>query len=311
MIKSVNQLITMRCNSRCTMCKIWEEKDFSNEMAISDFKKMYELSIFRDVSDIAISGGEPALHPDILGITDAIISNKPHLKSLFYCTNGINSRRAVEFVEEFSSKVENIYISVSIEGPPAVHKKIRGIDCYNAAVKTLTAVGNISSENVKTLISTTIVPENCNIESLEHLRELSRLTKSTHSFRIAAQNDTFYSNSNVADSLLMLSEEKKAFLSNYIRQYYFNDAFMRIQHDFIANNKSFLGTKDNLNCLAGNISVFIKPDGKIYPCINSTRVIGDRNGLYNIPYKLGTMEQCPCCTECQIYPMLNYAKFKS
>ncbi len=311
MIKSVNQLITMRCNSRCTMCKIWEEDDFSNEMKTEDYRKLYALPIFAQLADVAISGGEPALTPDMLDITNAIIDDKPCLNTLFYCTNGINPRKAVEFVEEFAPKVKNVFVSVSIDGPRSVHKNIRGIDCYDSAIKTLNAVRDCSAKNVKTLISTTIVSENCNVEALDHIRDLAQSTQSTHTFRLAAQSDTFYANAGVSDSALKLSSDKREFIAGYIQKHYSDDSFMMIQHDFIANNKSFLGTKDNLRCLAGNISVFVKPDGSIYPCINSTRIIGNRNGLFQTPYTLGSMEKCPCCTECQIYPMLNYAQFKS
>lgn len=311
MIKSVNQLVTLRCHSKCFMCNIWKERNFRSEMCADDYKKLYSLPEFSEMEDITISGGEPTEKFDLFEIVHAILASNSKSKSLFFCTNGTNQKKTLEFVSEFSSHVKEIFVCISIEGTPDIHNKIRGIKCYDTAVQTLDALKELEYQNLQTIISSTILPENGNKECLDHLHDLAEKTKSNHSFRLAAQSEIFYQNHETPISKIRLSAEQIKFMGEYIHNHYWKNPFMKIQYDFIINKKSFLGTKENLKCLAGNISVFIKPDGKIYPCINSKRIIGNKNGINNIPYKLGRMESCPCCTECQVYPMLNFSQYKT
>jgi molybdenum cofactor biosynthesis enzyme MoaA len=72
MIKSVNQIVTERCNSRCKMCFVWKLRKKSLEMTAQEFKDLYSREEFKEVEDLCISGGEPTLRLDLLEITEQI-----------------------------------------------------------------------------------------------------------------------------------------------------------------------------------------------------------------------------------------------
>jgi MoaA/NifB/PqqE/SkfB family radical SAM enzyme len=309
MIKSINQLITERCNSKCKMCSIWSLKNKSYEMTSKEFNNLYSMHDFREVEDLCISGGEPTLRKDIFRVVDNIIENLPKLRMLFLSTNGSNPKIVKNFVKRYSSKVKEIYICISLEGNREVNKIIRGVDSYEKVVETVRLVNSLKLRNSKIIFSTTIVPENCNEKSLNHIRRLAKELGCTFSFRLASRNDTFYHNTRSKNFLI--NKNQLEFLKEYIQLNNISDPFLDILFDFLNGKKTITGSrKTGISCLAGDISVFIKPNGDIYPCINSSRLIGNKDrGIFIHNYKLGNKELCPCCTECQIYPLINFSKY--
>jgi MoaA/NifB/PqqE/SkfB family radical SAM enzyme len=310
MIKSVNQLVNEVCNSRCNMCSIWMLRKNPNEMTPNDFGRLYSRKEFSGVVDLCISGGEPTMRRDLPEIMDNIFSAIPNqLKMLFLSTNCSFPERVLTFMKTNSKRVENIYTCASLEGNRETHKAIRGVDSYDLVVETLKAVRDLKLPNVHNIISSTMQSRNANAESLEHIKLIATETASTFSFRPVMISDTFYRNAQTTAS--DLTPEQLSFIMDYIKKEKMNDPFMVILKDFMEGKATIMGDRNSgIKCLAGDISVFIKSDGLMHPCINSTRIIGDKeHGLYNVTYKLGDMEGCPCCTECQIYPMINFSDY--
>lgn len=308
MIKSINQLITQKCDSRCKTCNIWKLGKMQNEMNIEDFEKLYSHENFLFVEDLCISGGEPTLRLDLPEIMDVIRKYTPHLRMLFLATNANHPDRIMQFVEKESRRVEKLYVCVSLEGDRTVHNKIRGIDSYDLAIESLTKIGKYG-DNVQSVISTTISPENCNKHSLEHISQVAQKTNSTYSFRPASLNQNFYHNEEKSN--LLLSKKQSTFLMKFINSHNLNDLFLKELDKYLSGKTTIMGDQSSgIKCLAGDISVFIKPNGDIYPCINSRRKIGNKTkGVFIKNYSLGNMEPCPCCTECQVWSMINFRQY--
>jgi len=306
MIKSINQLVTYECNSRCNMCCIWTFGKDRNQMSPEDFERLYQRKVFRMVEDLCISGGEPTLREDLPEIMSRILPSLPMLRTLFLSTNCSFPDRVFDFVKRNASYVPKVYAVVSLEGDRETHRKIRGVDSYDRVVEVLNSIQQMSDSRIKSIISMTLQPENCNYASLEYVRNVAEMTGSGFTFRPATKNEIFYANQRLRS--IDLTTEQTNFLKDYIAKYKSNDPFMWQLNKFLADEETIMGSrKTEIKCMAGKISVFIKSDGTIYPCINSTRVIGDKdNGLYGLSFNLGDQEPCPCCTECQVYPMINY-----
>ncbi len=309
MIKSVTQLVTERCNSRCKMCAIWSIKNKSQEMTASEFNQLYSKKEFSEIEDMSISGGEATLRIDLLEVTDSIIKHLPKLRMLFLSTNGSHPKVAKDFVKRYAPKIDDVYVCISLEGDKDTHKTIRGVDSYSKVLETVDLIKELKLKNCHIIFSMTIVPENCNSESLNHVKNLAKHLGSTFSFRPASQNDTFYHNK--LSSNFVITNDQLKFLRKYMIENKISDPFLDILFKHISGKETIMGSRKNgIKCLAGDISVFIKPNGNIYPCINSHRLIGNKErGIFEFNYTLGDKELCPCCTECQIYPMINFAKY--
>ena len=82
MIKNTSVMITDECNSRCSMCGVWEKKK-SESLSTKDLGKLFSDPAFREIEDLNITGGEPTLRQDLVEVTEAII-NRVQLKKKFY-----------------------------------------------------------------------------------------------------------------------------------------------------------------------------------------------------------------------------------
>lgn len=313
MLKNVSVMLTDKCNSRCSMCNIWNQPHDS-ALSADEFDVFFSAPEFTELEDISLTGGEPTLRPDLLQVADAIIKNKTKLKMLFLCTNGTNTERVRKFAEHFKGRVNDLFIAVSIEGRRETTRKIRGVDSYNHALEAIELCKGVSDE-IHTIISATITPLNCDEENLGHIQDLASKTGSTYSFKPVIVNPTYYKNSSLG-SKSGLDESQLGLLTRFIEKNCKQDPFMQIQLQYLSQGTiPLIGDKETgINCLAGDVFAFVRPQGEVFPCCYSSRKIGGVGNTSLLGKKvqnLGANEPCPCCNEMCVYPILNWASYST
>ncbi len=308
MIRFINQLVTHECNGRCRMCRMWTRGPDSLKMTPREFSELYGQPEWKGVKTLIMSGGEPTLRDDIESVLDGMLTGLAHLRTLFFCSNGLCPQKVVEFAEMASPKVDVLSVVLPLEGNAATHALLRGVDGYDQVIQTLRALAGLNRANIRTSLSMTLQPLNCNSENLEHVQAVACETGSSYSFRPAARSEQLYANEDADD--VELSVDQVRFLLRYIKKRKRKDSFMWQLHRHLRGKTSLMGDRRRgIRCLAGRVSVFIQSDGTIRPCIYSDRVVGDKTrGLYDVDYAIGSKEPCPCCTECQVLPMLAHAR---
>jgi len=301
-LKSISLAVNDYCNNRCIMCNIWKNK-WKNKMSVIDYEKLFEKREFGKVEEISISGGEPLLRKDLFKITDIIISKTPMLKQIFLNTNGTFPSKTKNFIKKYAKKVKMLYLCIPIEGNKKIHKKVRGVDSYDQVINTIKLCKDLPFKNVRVIISTTLVSINSSRDNLSYIKELAKSLKCGWTFRLAGKSESYYLNQKLKKSLKISGGKIKQIIK-FIKKFCMRDPFMRFQKKFLEEGRF------SFKCSAGDTFVFIQADGKIYPCIFSVRVIGNKNkGLFRKEIKdLGKFETCPCCTECTFYPIFNFDK---
>lgn len=117
------------CNSKCTMCNIWQQKkDF--EINPSELYKILIDNYFQDVKHIGITGGEPTLRKDLPLLYEACCKAIPSLKGLSIITNAIKEKDVIESIKSVNNICKrygkSFSIMVSLDGVGEVHDNIRG-----------------------------------------------------------------------------------------------------------------------------------------------------------------------------------------
>jgi MoaA/NifB/PqqE/SkfB family radical SAM enzyme len=301
MLKNLEVRVTANCNSRCIICHIWKIKTFDSKIKAKQYKKLFSRPEFRQVEDLQISGGEPLVRDDIWEIIKVMLDTMPKLNKILLATNGTQPEKALALFKKISKyKKITLKLCVSLEGDRGTNKKVRGIDNYDSAIKTLELCKSAIPE-LKTMISMTLTKINCNLKSFKHLQKIASMTNSVLSFRAFYNSDYYHYNYN---DNLEIDGKQKALVVDFTRRFFSFDEFLMAQAEYLKTGKFTMMEK----CRAGKIFADIRPDGTVAPCLNSTRIIGDyKKGIYTKNIKdLGKYEKCPCCDEACFFPMLHW-----
>jgi MoaA/NifB/PqqE/SkfB family radical SAM enzyme len=137
-------IVTKRCDSRCVYCDIWKVKDtpggLDGEFTLDEVRALAAANPFLQWIDF--SGGEPTDRPDFPQVVQAFAQACPDLLLAHFPTNGIATRRIAEMVAEIRRTVRaRLVVSVSIDGPPDLNDRLRGIrNDFSHAVDTFAMV---------------------------------------------------------------------------------------------------------------------------------------------------------------------------
>ena len=149
--------VTRRCNLRCGMCQTWKH-DGADELSVPEIA-----DILRQLPRLCwldLTGGEPMLRKDAAELFAAVAENTPRLVVLHFPTNGSFTRRTVEICTDFVARRPEVelIVTVSIDGPPAVHDRIRGqTGAFARAIETFAALRAL--DRVAVFVGTTLTPD--------------------------------------------------------------------------------------------------------------------------------------------------------
>ena len=146
-------VVTKRCHSRCVYCDIWKVKDtpggLDDELTLPEVRAVAAANPFLQWIDF--TGGEPTDRPDFVEVVQAFAAACPDLLVVHFPTNGIATKRIEQAVTELHRTLRaQLVVTVSIDGPPELNDRLRGIrNDFAHAVDTFAAVRRVlGPENV-------------------------------------------------------------------------------------------------------------------------------------------------------------------
>lgn len=116
--------ISNRCNADCPVCLADNQTTF--ELTVEQVRASLDSLIAAQghVDAVALSGGEPTIHPKIFEILREVAS-RPEVGRVALNSNGLRIARDDAFLDELA-KQEKVYVSIHYDGKRA--KELRGID---------------------------------------------------------------------------------------------------------------------------------------------------------------------------------------
>lgn len=131
--------ITDHCNLDCPVC-IVDNKN-SRSMTLAEFKRILDTLLQGEgrLDTIALSGGEPTIHPQFWDFVD--LASQAEVGRVSVVTNGLRLAQSREFCEKLKAK--NVYVILQMDGfNDAIHKTLRGrplMEIKNKALENLAA----------------------------------------------------------------------------------------------------------------------------------------------------------------------------
>ena len=117
------------CNSKCQMCRIWENKK-SVDISPDELRKGLSNPLFSEVRSVGLNGGEPTLRRDLPDLARVLFETLPKLEFLSVITNGYKYKDVIARVGEVGQVAKDhggaLDLMVSLDGYGEVHDLVRG-----------------------------------------------------------------------------------------------------------------------------------------------------------------------------------------
>lgn len=271
-----------------------------------------------------LTGGEIFLRGDVLELFDAVLDAAPRLKVLHFPTNGWFTRRVVEAVRRVRARrpALALIVTVSVDGPPAVHDRIRGRQgSFARALETWHALR--AEPGVDVYLGTTVTPDNrAHLDALEGtLREaIPGFHPRLWHWNWIQISEHFFANGSLRSMVREGPGGREA--GEVVREHLRRRGIPRsavelMELVFLVNlDAVHRGEPSGIPCQAMHSAAFLSPEGVLYPCHVWDRPLGDLrtrsvDSVWNDPATLqarrDVLERLACggCfTPCEAYPAL-------
>jgi radical SAM protein with 4Fe4S-binding SPASM domain len=273
--------ITKECHSRCRNCKIWS-RPTKDELTIDEISTFARNSPF--IYWLTITGGEPTDRQNFAEIVKVFSDNCPNLELINFSTNGLNTDRIVNAYQDISEAIpKKLFIHLSIDGPPEVNDKLRGIKGdFHHATNTLRELRKI--KKIKTRVAMTLYKTNSHLitDTVSAIqRVIPDFTRQDLHINLPHRSMHFYGNlSAESKSDCDLSE---GFNLDFKVPWSF-DSIQFLEHEYQKRIPQYLKTgKTPIPCTAVKSSLYISEKGEVFPCTIWNRSLGNiRNTDYSI-----------------------------
>lgn len=287
----LNLAVTFQCASKCLTCNIWKKYRDNPELA-KDELKFWEIdTLFKNLSStitwLSLTGGEPFLRMDLADIIRSAAKNIPSLGIINIPSNGLHKERILSVIEEImEDNLPDIFITFSIDGPSALHNKIRGIDgAFEKTWNTYSAVKNLTKNNKKFHIGLEVTLSRWNIDYLKTF--LSDLINDGHNVTLAIAHNAYLYDNQKENELLPQYYLRQA--SEIIEILNHNLVFINprelIEKLYLQNIPAYLNNKIKqvIPCVALKASVAVNAFGDVISCFMWGKRIGNvRDNHYEI-----------------------------
>jgi mycofactocin biosynthetic radical S-adenosylmethionine protein MftC len=248
----VQWLATNRCNAACPFCESSSGKahadELNHEEARTLIRELHEMKVRR----LIISGGEPLMRPDLCEIME--YANQCNI-ALGLVTNGW----LVPEMESRLLRLKFFLYFTSIDGEPAFHNSIRGLD--NGYERALKGLGLFTRMRVPVRIVNTVVHSG-NILQLESMAKVIANSGAT-AWRLTPASKVGRA---AGSANFDLSREQLSYLASFImeKRKIFNVDFGESHRYLGCFTKGHTG--DPFFCGAGLTRCSIMPNGAVMGC---------------------------------------------
>jgi len=311
--------ITYRCHFRCGMCNIWK-RDPGSELSVPEIRRFFQKS--GGFSWVNLSGGEIFMRKDLLDIVRVVDHDCPGVYTLNFPTNGYHTDLVVGTVREILSSctIPRLAVTVSLDGPSEMHDRIRNTPgAWRRAIHTFRDLMTMRSHRFKVYFGMTLQDENADAfdETVRSVRtQIPSIRAEDFHINVLHTSNHYYAN---AGEGIQDRQRIKASLCR-VRQSRRSGGgpvdFLERRYQRMAEDYLETGSRP-VSCQALSASLFMDPEGRVYPCTIFDRPLGNvRDVEYDITRLWNTEQRailrgeilsgnCPhCWTPCEAYPAL-------
>jgi MoaA/NifB/PqqE/SkfB family radical SAM enzyme len=237
-------LVNRGCNLRCSFCDLWEGKE---RLPLAQAEALFDEAVAIGTRTVVLTGGEPTLHPDLPAIVRAA---RRRGLAVNVTTNGTTLDRHYETLRD--AGVDSL--SVSIDGLPATHDRIRGQDGAHARTwKQLLRVVHDARVGISVYFTVT----------RENVRELVPVWEQV---RTAGAGFDFWPVNDAPDQALTAPEDQTAWREAVSTIARHDTSVAARAHYYAEGLRYHAGERVPMRCLGLVDQYGVTYDGKLLPC---------------------------------------------
>ena len=272
--KVINMNANDICNSKCTMCNIWQQKQ-GFEINAQQLEEILQDELYSEVRGVGITGGEPTLREDLAQLYEVCCRKLPSLHSLSIITNAIKEKDVIDRIEqviEVCNRYDKSFsMMVSLDGYGEIHDKIRGRDGnFETAINVINHFRK--NYDIPVSIGCTISKEN--VWYVDDLLDFLREEEIYGRFRVAEFIKRLY-NDNRGEVIRTFTEEERYHLMCFFKKVeltFEKEEIYRRTYRSIINILS--GGKRLTGCPYQDHGVVLNSRGELYYCAPKSKRIG-------------------------------------
>lgn len=306
--------VTRRCNLRCAMCRTWEAPR-GHELTPAELGSLMDQ--LPGLCWLDITGGEVFLRTDAEELLTTVARRGRALQVLHFPTNGWFTRRIVETTRKLRELTDaELIITVSIDGPPEVHDRVRGRNgSFARALATYKQLRAL--EGVEVYVGTTITPQTADsVDALGELlaREVPGFSPNAWHWNWMQVSGHFFNNATLASHAKVRPQQ---LVRQHLRRRGLPHGLVDMMELVFLVNLEFYqrGEATGITCQSLRSTAFISPEGELYPCHVYDRPLGNIRGqnfaeLWRSREVLAARADIKklacggCFTPCEAYPAL-------
>ncbi len=336
-------VVTKRCHSRCVYCDIWKVKDtpggLDNELTLDEVRAVAAANPFLQWIDF--TGGEPTDRPDFVEVVQAFAQACPDLLVVHFPTNGIATKRIEEAVRQLQATIRaQLVVTVSIDGPPELNDRLRGIrNDFAHAVDTFASLRRVlgpgqvfvgmtlhghkgsCGQTTSELVEATFAAVNDALRT----RQESPLDWGEFHLNIPHLSQHYYGNAAKSETDGFGGEEHRREIAAALRLAAGKPksggapVMRAVERIYRAEAMKYLATgKTSITCSALLSTAYLSEKGEVYPCTIWDQPLGNvrNSGFALMPIieaarrdgiRQAVIDQrCPnCWTPCEAYPAIG------
>lgn len=308
--------LTWVCDQQCTHCKIWA-RPRSEELSAGEWRRVFR-SGRHTLSWLDLTGGEVTTRRDFVEIAVAALEELPNLAMLHFPSNGRRPERLEAVVKGIrSAHPKRLIVSLSLDGPPDVHAKLRGDE--NGFDRTVESYKRLRSLGVETYFGLTVSAFNIGQvkNTLSALQErVPNIGWTDLHVNILQESDHYFGNTGIEKPA---REAVKQVINRLVDERGIPlHPTLLMEQLYLKKVGQYLDTgRSPIPCTSLRGNAFIDPTGKVFPCHIWDKPIGTLIEYgYSLPRlwanqkrmdarKLVREDRCPgCWTPCEAYPSI-------
>ncbi len=205
--KTLNFMANNICNSRCKMCRVWDQKS-EKEITPEGFSTIINDPLFHNLKYVGISGGEPTLRKDLPELFRVVVS-KNSVEGTGLITNALVAEHVINQITKCNEVCMQanlpFNVMVSLDGIGKIHDVVRGRKgAFDNALKVIRHIRD--KTNIELSIGCTVIKQN--VWHLDEVLDFCKNEKIYGRFRIAEFINRLY-NSEIKTSIRNFNNDER------------------------------------------------------------------------------------------------------